>query len=179
MVVFVWTFTHSFLYVSAEPEAAIFEPVKTLELVKPSKLAIPSLNILADVQHVGLTAKGNMATPSNFTDVAWYKYGPAPGASGSAVIAGHLDSGLGFPGVFKNLIKISKGSEILVTDSEGVTLRFVVTEVNSYPYASVPTESVFSITGEPRLALITCGGRWVPGEKTYDRRLVVYADIVT
>ena len=34
-------------------------------------------------------------------------------------------------------------------------------------------------SGQPRLALITCDGAWVQGNRTYDHRLVVYATLVS
>src|SRR5437868_6177171 len=37
--------------------------------IYPSKLRIPVLGINAKVQYVGITTKGNMGVPSNFTDV--------------------------------------------------------------------------------------------------------------
>src|SRR5581483_2097891 len=70
----------------------------TSTTVLPSRLVIPALSIDANVQYVGVTATGNMATPHGFADVGWYKLGTIPGNQGSAVIAGHVDNGLGMPG---------------------------------------------------------------------------------
>lgn len=144
----------------------------------PARLRIPSIEVDAAVQHVGINAKGNMATPSNFKDVAWYKYGPAPGASGSAVVAGHLDNGLGRPAVFWRLRDLQAGDTIEVTGEDGVIRRFVVTGAQIYPYKNVPTGEIFDPSGNARLALITCAGTWIPKEKTYDQRLVVFAEPV-
>lgn len=144
----------------------------------PVRLEIPSLEIDADVQHVGINADGNMANPSNFTDVGWYKYGPAPGENGSAVLAGHVDNGLGLSGIFKHLDSVSPGDDIYVTTEAGNTLRFEVVSVRSYPYNETPAEIVFNPGGQPRLNLITCAGNWLAQEKTYDERLVVSARFV-
>ena len=54
----------------------------------PVRLEIPKLGLDVHVQQAGIIAGNRMAAPTNFTDVAWYKYGPAPGELGSAVIAG-------------------------------------------------------------------------------------------
>ncbi|MSR70703.1 class F sortase [Candidatus Kaiserbacteria bacterium] len=145
----------------------------------PSRLRIPALGIDAAVQAVGQNSAGNMAAPSNYTDVGWYKYGPAPGATGSAVIDGHLDNGLALPGVFKHLDAIQKGDVIEVTDVDGVVRRFVVDRVASYEPATAPTKEIFAKTGPPRLVLITCAGEWVPTKKTYDTRLIVYANLAS
>ena len=143
----------------------------------PTRFRVPVLGIDARVQHVGVNAKGNMAAPNNFTDVGWYKYGTPPGFVGSAVVAGHVDNGLGLPGVFKDLSELKIGDDIFVEREDGVELRFVVTEIQVYPYTHVPRDILFSRTDVARLNLITCEGAWVAGERTYDQRLVVYAEL--
>src|SRR5581483_3680239 len=80
----------------------------------PARLIIPSLHIDAPVEYVGVNAAGNMRAPSNFTDVAWYDRGTVPGTQGSAVMDGHVDNGLGLPGVFKNLATLQPGADIYV-----------------------------------------------------------------
>lgn len=145
----------------------------------PVRLKIPSIDIDAYVQEVGITAAGNMATPNNFNDVGWYKYGTLPGFKGSAVIAGHVDNGLGLPGVFTDLADLQLGDDIYVLDKGSEELRFRVVGIQEYPYTLVPREILFSRDDTERLNLITCGGTWVPGERTYDRRLIVYTELVS
>ena len=48
---------------------------------------------------LGLTASGALQVPPTASIAGWYTGSPRPGATGSAVIAGHIDSYLG-PGVF-------------------------------------------------------------------------------
>jgi sortase A len=141
----------------------------------PVYLRIPSINVSAAVQQTGLSRKGNMGVPTNYTDVAWYKYGPIPGEKGSAVIDGHVDNGLSLPGVFKNLDRIKVGDTIIVKTAAGTERTFTVQETKMYPYKEVPTELLFNRTDRQRLNLITCTGAWLPGDKTYDQRLVVFA----
>lgn len=152
-------------------------PVATSTL--PARLEIPAIRINATVQRVGITAKGNMGTPSNFTDVAWYKYGTVPGHTGSAVIDGHVDNGLGLNGVFKHLDQVQAGDDIYVLDASGRTLHFVVDRTAEYPYKEVPTNEIFASSSVPNLVLITCGGAWVESDKTYDHRLVVFATLAS
>src|ERR1041385_3501152 len=49
----------------------------------PVRLNIPSLHINAAVQQVAINSKGNVSSPSNFTDVGWYAFGTRPGEVGS------------------------------------------------------------------------------------------------
>lgn len=144
----------------------------------PGRLRVPALGIDAPVQHVGVNAKGNMRAPNNFTDVGWYKYGTPPGSVGSAVIAGHVDNGLGLPGVFVQLEKIKIGDDLYVIQKDGDEFRFRVTEIQVYPYTRVPRDILFLRRDIARLNLITCEGAWVAGEKMYDQRLVVYSELV-
>lgn len=145
---------------------------------KPVRLIIPSISVDADIQHVGITKTGNMATPSNFKDVGWYKFGSIPGNRGSAVIAGHVDNGLGLSGVFKRLGEVPEGEVVEVVYDDGSRNTFEVQSVRRYPYQEVPADIVFNPAGTPRLNLITCEGDWVRSEKTYDERLVVFTKLI-
>ncbi len=152
------------------------EPTPVSE--QPKRLTVPSLGIDADIQYVGVNAKGNMGVPSNFRDVAWYKYGTVPGQVGSAVIDGHVDNGLKLAGVFKKLDQIRVGDDVYVETKEGGALHFKVVEVVTYHYKDVPLEKLFNRADKRRLNLVTCGGSWIQGEKTYDERIVVYTVLV-
>lgn len=178
VAIFTTTIVRAFFYA---PDTEIVAPesvsVETSPLHHPTQLVIPSLGIDAEVQEVGITADGNMGVPTNFTDVAWYKYGAAPGGAGSAVIAGHVDNGLGLSGVFKRLNELEEGDEISIERKDGTRLTFIVTGTRSYPYDDVPTDIVFNPSGSARLNLITCEGSWVKSEKTYDQRLVVFTKL--
>jgi LPXTG-site transpeptidase (sortase) family protein len=141
----------------------------------PARLGIPSLNVNAAIQYVGVNTKGNMANPTNFTDVGWYKYGTVPGYTGSAVIDGHVDNGLALAGVFKHLSDLKVGDDISILTKSGETIHFVATDLTWYGYKSVPTDLLFNERDDRYLKLITCNGKWVKGDQTYDQRLVVTA----
>lgn len=146
----------------------------------PSRLIIPKLSVDAKVQAMGLTRKGNMAAPSNYTDVSWYKLGATPGALGSAVMAGHVDNAAGLAGVFKNLDRLAVGDDVYVTDKNGKKLHFRVTAKKIYPYnlSGAELKKVFGATDAAHLNLITCTGEWVEELKTNDKRLVVFTELV-
>lgn len=167
------------LFYSPDTEIAVppDEVVASNPQHHPVRLIIPSLEIDAAVQDVGVNESGNMGVPSNFTDVAWYRYGVVPGGAGSSVIAGHVDNGLGLAGVFKRLDELEIGDEIVVERRDGTRRTFIVTGKRSYPYDAVPTEIIFNPSGSARLNLITCGGSWIKSAKTYDQRLVVFTKL--
>jgi LPXTG-site transpeptidase (sortase) family protein len=147
----------------------------------PARLLIPKLGVDAKIQAMGLTKKGNMAAPSNYTDVSWYKLGAAPGVRGSAVMAGHVDNAAGLAGVFKHLDDLSVGDDVYVTDKNGTKLHFRVTAKKVYPYnlSGAELKKVFAASDAAHLNLITCTGEWVEALKTNDKRLVVFTELVT
>lgn len=146
----------------------------------PKKLIIPSLKISAHVQYVGRTASGAMGVPTNFTDVAWFREGTIPGDAGVALLDGHVDNGLALPGVFKHLSSIKSGADIYLTEENGKKLHFKVKSVDLYPYNDPQTASIITAPDGDKhlLRLITCEGSWVASDKTYNKRLVVTAELV-
>lgn len=148
---------------------------------RPHRLIIPAIGVDANVQKVGLAwqGTGDMGIPTNFTDVGWYKDGPAPGAPGSAVIDGHLDGKDVPEAVFYNLDKLKKGDEVSVVDATGKTFTFRVVETKVYDY-NAPADDVFDTDkSKTRLNLITCAGSWDKTARLYDKRVVVFTELVT
>jgi LPXTG-site transpeptidase (sortase) family protein len=139
----------------------------------PIHLEIPKIKVSTDILQMGLTVNGDMDAPAKVTDVGWYKNGPHPGNVGNAVIAGHF--GVGGPGVFVDLDKLQKDDHVLVTDEKGQTSSFVVRETRTYGYTEHPSE-VFNTSGGAHLNLITCAGTWNAAARTYNKRLVIFAD---
>lgn len=145
----------------------------------PERLVVPAIAVDARVQTVGVDAKGRMGLPTNFTDVAWYKHGPKPGGSGSAVIAGHLDTAVDDKAVFAKLSSLKKGDDVYVIDKTGEKIHFRVTKKEVYDDTKAPLEKIFDQKGvSARLNLVTCDGTWDPKAKNYDKRLVVYSERV-
>src|SRR3989338_5323252 len=178
-ILFLYTLTTPPWYVpTGEASSSVELPIEALSSSLPARLVIPALHVDASVQKVGVKADGNMATPSNFSDVAWYKHGTVPGQLGSAVISGHVDNGLALAGVFKHLPEIQIGDDVYVEQQDGNRLHFVVEAIEGYPYKDAPAEKIFAHNDAARLNLVTCEGVWVKSEKTYDRRLVVYTKLV-
>ncbi|MES2315373.1 MAG: class F sortase [Patescibacteria group bacterium] len=140
----------------------------------PVTLSIPKINVQAKITDVGITSRGNMGTPTNYSDVGWYRYGILPGQLGSAVMAGHVDNGLSLPGVFSNLKDLSIGDDVYVATVGGERLHFIVSAVDTYDFNDKGT-NVFKEKDAKLLRLITCTGSWVSQYKTHDKRLVVTA----
>jgi sortase (surface protein transpeptidase) len=160
---------HSASHSLARPAAQIVDT--------PARLIIPSIQVDAMVEAVGVLANGNLDTPERnpWTDVGWYDAGPAPGQRGSAVIDGHLDRPGGFPAVFWNLRNIRAGDRITVVMASGKKLLFHVTRFALYPPTEAPLQAIFGDGSGDYLNLITCAGDWIPGQHQTTLRMVVYS----
>ena len=121
----------------------------------------------------------NFQASTNYSDVGWYRYGTVPGQLGSAVVDGHIDNGFGLPAVFKRLTEINVGDDIYVVAEDGSRLHFKVTDKQIYPYANAPLDYIFNRSDKARLNLITCEGTWLKSEKMYDKRLVIFSELVS
>ena len=145
----------------------------------PDRLKIASLGIDAHIQRVTISKHNTIGVPNNFKDVAWYIYSPKPGQEGSAVIDGHVDNGLALAGVFKHLSDIQVGDPISVTDGDGKKIDFTVIQIDIYPYSSTSTDALSYPKPGSYLRLISCTGSWLSKFRTYDKRIVVTAKLVS
>jgi sortase (surface protein transpeptidase) len=140
----------------------------------PATLSIPSLGVGAEVIPVGVEPNGEMEVPPA-SQAGWYLHGPRPGeVDGTAVIAAHVDYN-GQRGAFFDLRSIAVGSEVSVTDQAGAVHRYVVTERYQVDKDELPIEQIFVADGPPGLTLITCGGAFDSGARSYNDNIVVRA----
>jgi LPXTG-site transpeptidase (sortase) family protein len=115
-----------------------------------------------------------MQVPSTTTVAGWFTGRPRPGAVGSSIIVGHVDSKTG-PGVFYRLPELKKGDDIYVKRADGTTAEFRVTENRTYPKDHFPTDTVYGPTPDAELRLITCGGAFDSVTRHYLSNIIVYA----
>lgn len=144
--------------------------------LQPKTLVVPSIDLKADVEYVGVTEDGDMGTPSDYHDVAWYEPGYTPGERGNAVFAGHLDWA-GNHGAFWSLHELEPGDVVLVK-GKGRTLRYKVIGSKKYPYQTAHTKEIFGKSQTSQIKLITCDGNYDEGVENYEKRLVVTAVLV-
>jgi hypothetical protein len=141
---------------------------------KPVWLTIPAIGVKAPIVTLGLNRNGTLQVPSSTTVVGWYTNSPRPGSTGSAVIAGHVDSRSG-PGVFFWLRTMHRGERIYVRRADGTLAVFTVTAVRTYAKARFPTATVYGPVPDAELRLITCGGTFDYAHRSYLSNVVVYA----
>lgn len=166
--------------VAADTFATEVLPVEEL-VALPVRLVIPSIEVDAAVQQVGLAPDnvGEMAVPTNFTDVGWYKHGVRPGMRGSAVMAGHFNGREVEEAVFYDLDELVVGDEVIAINAEETEMRFVVVRIETYDYDAPTTDVFVSDDEKVQLNLITCGGEWLAEKNVYDKRTVIFTEQVT
>ncbi|MCI3949630.1 MAG: peptidase sortase [Acidimicrobiales bacterium] len=143
-------------------------------VVKPVRLRIPSLEVDAPVGGVGIEPVSyELDVPDDERLVSWYQHGPSPGAKGSALLAGHVDFD-GRAGVFYRLRWLDPGQRFEVGYEDGTSRTFEVVGRRQFEKRQLPTTQLFSEDGDPTVVLVTCGGEFDEGRRSYSDNLVVY-----
>lgn len=140
----------------------------------PHTLAIPRLGVRVPVVAVGIESGGALALPPDGSTAVWYRFGPAPGEPGSAVIAAHVDYA-GRPGAFFRPDRLRAGDPLEVAFTGAPTRRFVVVAARRYAKPSLPRALVFRASGRPLLTLVTCGGTFDARSRHYRANVIVWA----
>lgn len=149
----------------------------TLPPVPPDRVRIPSIGVDAPVMGLGLTPSGSLDVPPAAAKnlAGWYEAGTAPGETGTAIVAGHVDNRDG-PAVFYSLGALHKGAAVDVSRRDGTVARFSVDAVEVYDARDFPDEKVYGAAPRPELRVITCGGGW--SKRTgYRGNVVVFAHL--
>lgn len=157
---------------------------------QPTHLSIPSLGLDADILPVGTDRYGAMEAPGAghsasdpiWGSAYWWKFGAKPGQPGNAVLAGHVDRSDGSRAAFWNLGQIQPGNQIIITEQDGQTFTFQVTQVQASPIPDGGPDDpliqrVFGPATTANLNLITCYGDWIGTE--FNKRLVVFSTLVS
>jgi hypothetical protein len=140
----------------------------------PVVLSIPTIDVRTRLLKLGEHQDGTVEVPGNPARAGWFRLGPPPGASGSSVILGHVDSMDG-PAVFYRLKELEPGDRIAVRMDDGTTVRFRVHSSATYANADFPAKKVYGRRGRSQLNLVTCGGAYDASRGGYQSNVVVNA----
>ena len=157
---------------------------------QPTHISIPSLGLNAAILSVGADRYGAMEAPGAghpasdpiWASTYWWKFGAKPGQPGNAVLAGHVDRNDGSRAAFWNLGQMRPGDQIIITEQDGQTFTFQVTQVQAFPNPDGGPDDpviqrVFGPANTANLNLITCYGDWIGTE--FNERLVVFSTLVS
>jgi sortase (surface protein transpeptidase) len=147
---------------------------------QPVRIRIPALKVDAPIIPAAVDTAGALQVPANVTQAAWFQAGVAPGQAGTAIIAAHVDFN-GALGLFNGLHTLPRGTAIYVTDISGQTRVFHATTGTLAPKSDPSTVEGLAAAaakpGQPRLALITCGGDLNYAKHSYYDNFVLLADL--
>ena len=153
----------------------------TVPANNPRYLSIPALGIgKTRVMTVGLTKLNTLDTPQNINDTAWYKNSATPGQGyGQVVIDGH-NGGISRDGIFVNLSTLEKDDEIIVERGDGKKITYEVTKVETLSLKETNDTGMQELVkpydqSKEGIGLITCAGKWIPRDKVFDQRILVWA----
>ena len=161
---------------TAEPRLSYGHGIPALARSVPVRIQIPAIGVSALVMKLGKNPDGTVQVPplADHNVTGWYRYGPAPGQPGPAVILGHVDSATGIS-VFYHLKDLRRGDRIYITLADGKVAAFAVDGVQKAAKDAFPTAAVYAKDGYPGLRLITCGGPFDQATGHYLDNIVIYA----
>ncbi|MCL7427501.1 class F sortase [Streptomyces sp. YS415] len=164
--------------VGRPPDVDLPPPAGPLGPASPQRLDIPGLGVQAPVVARGLDAQGAVDPPPFEQPgiVGWYAAGAAPGARGTALMVGHVDTETR-PAVFYKISALKPGATVRVIRDDGRVAEFTVDDVQ------VVTRELFDARqaygprepGRSELRLITCGGTFDRASRSYTANVVVSA----
>lgn len=144
----------------------------------PRLIMAPSIGLKARILEMGINPDGSMQAPINVFDSGWYTGSAKPGEEGAMVIDGHA-SGPTREGLFAYIDTLEPGTAITVERGDGTLVQYKVAHVESVPLEDVDMQQLLRPYGDATagLNLITCAGEWLAGQQTYNRRVIVYAQL--
>ena len=149
-------------------------PAEATTVPRPTALVIPAIGVRTRLIRLGVTATGALQVPASTAVAGWYTGSPRPGATGSSVIVGHIDSVSG-PGVFFRLRELHPGDLVYVQRGHASMAVFTVTAVQLVPKSEFPTDEVYAPVPNAQLRLITCGGSFDSATGHYLSNVIVFA----
>ncbi|WP_051840474.1 class F sortase [Streptomyces sp. NRRL F-5126] len=145
---------------------------------KPRRVEIPALGITAPVTGRGLDGKGAVDPPPFSTPgtVGWYDGGTQPGAAGTSILVGHVDTKTK-AAVFYGLSAAKAGEKVRVARADGSVAEFTVDDVEVVSRKHFDADKVYGVSQHKRaeLRLITCGGTFDRAAQEYTANVVVSA----
>ena len=145
----------------------------------PKRLYFESKKIDISLVEVGLESDGKLENPKKWDIGGWFHRSARPGEDGNIIINAHYDDNTGAPAAFWELKNVSTDDKVFLVDSLGKVYTYKVKDTFYVSISDPDRLRVFSdVQDKSELTLITCGGVWDPSEGTYNKRLVVKAELV-
>jgi hypothetical protein len=164
--------------VGRPPEVRLPPALKPLGQAAPQRIDIPAMGVQAPVVSRGLDPRGALDPPPYDQPgvVGWYARGAKPGAAGTALFVGHVDTETR-PAVFYRLSSLRPGETVRVIRDDGTVAEFTVEDVRVLARDRFDAQQAYGPrqSGRAELRLITCGGTFDRATRTYSANVVVSA----
>ncbi len=145
---------------------------------EPRQIIMNSIGVKAFIQKVDVTSKQQVAAPSNIYLAGWFVRYKKPGERGLSIIDGHVVD-QSDQGVFTRLGEMQPDDEFEVEFGDGSSRRFSVVETRE---VDVNKAEAVLFSQDPtilnQLNLITCGGAYNEGTRTFDKRVIVISKLL-
>lgn len=160
----------------ADPELP--QAANPLNRAVPQRIDIPGLGVQAPVVGRGLDTRGAIDPPpyDQAGVVGWYDAGVTPGARGTALLVGHVDTETR-PAVFYKLSTLKAGAKVRVIRADGRVAEFTVDDVQVVRRDRFDAQRAYGVrqSGRAELRLITCGGPFDRASRSYTANVIVSA----
>ncbi|MFI8169396.1 class F sortase [Streptomyces sp. NPDC085931] len=160
------------------PDVKLPPPHRPLTDALPQRVDIPGLGVQAPVVARGLDPRGALDPPPYDQPgvVGWYAGGVAPGAPGTALLVGHVDTDTR-PAVFHKVGAMRPGQTIRVIRADARVAEFTVESVQVLTRDRFDAHQAYGPreSGRAELRLVTCGGSFDRTTRSYTANVVVSA----
>ncbi|MGW1778591.1 class F sortase [Streptomyces sp. NPDC002143] len=164
--------------VGRPPDVELPPAAQPLGQALPQRIDIPELGVQAPVVARGLDAEGAIDPPpfDQAGVVGWYADGAQPGAQGTALLVGHVDTETR-PAVFYKLSTLKAGETVRVIRDDGKVAEFTVDDVTVVQRDRFDARQAYGTrqSGRAELRLITCGGVFDRVSHSYTANVIVSA----
>ncbi|MET8979098.1 class F sortase [Streptomyces sp. NPDC004539] len=164
--------------VGRPPDRQLPPAASPLRSALPQRVDIPELGVQAPVVARGLDTRGAIDPPpyDQAGVVGWYAAGVTPGARGTALLVGHVDTETR-PAVFYKLSTVKAGETVRVTRGDGKVAEFTVDDVEVVQRDRFDAQRAYGTreSGRAELRLITCGGTFDRVSRSYTANVIVSA----
>ncbi len=160
--------------------AQAFSELKKYPFYSPTLLSfeINEFKNSINIEHVGLETDGQLQAPESWENAGWYAASAKPGQQGLVVMDGHYDTDKGQPAAFWGLKNIKLNDKVVLQDEMGKDFSYTVVDIFYVDIQDPQRNRIFQESDKVELILITCGGVWDSVENTYNKRLVIKAELL-
>ena len=144
----------------------------------PKLIIMPTIGAEGFIQKVGTDQNKQIAVPNNIHLAGWFTDSVRPGDKGLSILDGHVDGVNTKEGVFGKIAKLAVNDLFEVELGEGKKLGYKVIDV-----ATVDEDKAAAVlfSQNPKIVsqlnMITCGGKFNRATHSYDKRVIVSAEL--